>query len=245
MTRPLTTTPKIASRIIRLTAIVVMAITLSSCTNIGPFGHSPFGHSMWHGTQSVAKNAAAKNTANLWRAAPYTNQHYAKPYRAAYAYQQPHYKRQPIATGQQQSYAPRQTYGLRGQFNQSHVNKQNTQRRMSAPKIASHMPLRSLPMPVTMPMRPKTFSEGDELSYVKIGGGSSMADWKNCEQSAGGYFTPTPTGYRLNAQFDRCMRAKDYIAESEAHNVLRGSNNRARSMRAHDMKAHEYQTPLP
>lgn len=66
----------------------------------------------------------------------------------------------------------------------------------------------------------KTFSEGDQLSYVKMGGGSSMADWQACEREAGGYFTPREGRYGVNPNFDRCMRIKDYLPESEAQSRM-------------------------
>jgi len=61
---------------------------------------------------------------------------------------------------------------------------------------------------------------GDSLSYVKMGGGSKISDWQECEKQAGGYFVTTPTGFVLEPKFDSCMRSLGYKPESEAEAQL-------------------------
>ena len=61
---------------------------------------------------------------------------------------------------------------------------------------------------------------GDSLSYVKMGGGSKISDWQECEKQAGGYFVTTPTGFVLEPKFDNCMRSLGYKPESEAEAQL-------------------------
>lgn len=56
----------------------------------------------------------------------------------------------------------------------------------------------------------------DDISFVKIGGGSDMKDWKSCQQSAGNYFQMTDSGYRIDPNFENCMRSKGYKPENEA-----------------------------
>lgn len=61
----------------------------------------------------------------------------------------------------------------------------------------------------------------DDISFVKIGGGSDMKDWKSCQQSAGNYFQMTGSGYRIDPNFENCMRSKGYKPESEAQADLK------------------------
>ena len=57
---------------------------------------------------------------------------------------------------------------------------------------------------------------GEDLSYVKIGGGSKISDWQSCEGQAGSYFLTTATGFLVAPEFDSCMRSKGYKPEAEA-----------------------------
>lgn len=59
-----------------------------------------------------------------------------------------------------------------------------------------------------------------ELSWVKLGGPSEIRDWKACEQTAGAFAIPYQNSYRLKPEFIACMRAKNYVPESEAHRNL-------------------------
>ncbi len=66
---------------------------------------------------------------------------------------------------------------------------------------------------------------GDSLSYVKMGGGSQIADWQACEKQAGQYFQTTATGFIVDPAFDRCMRTSGYKPEAEAQSELELSAN--------------------
>jgi len=61
---------------------------------------------------------------------------------------------------------------------------------------------------------------GDSLSYVKMGGGSKISEWQDCEKQAGGYFIATPTGFIVDPKFDVCMRGFGYKPEAEAEAIL-------------------------
>lgn len=63
-------------------------------------------------------------------------------------------------------------------------------------------------------------SDTDQLSYVKIGGGANMADWQLCQKQAGEIALVGRSGYRINPEFDQCMRAKNYLPEQEALKAL-------------------------
>lgn len=65
--------------------------------------------------------------------------------------------------------------------------------------------------------------DSSSLSYVKLGGGSNIADWESCEKTAGGYFIPSSTGFSVLPAFDSCMRGKGYKSEAEAIAALERS----------------------
>lgn len=65
--------------------------------------------------------------------------------------------------------------------------------------------------------------DSSSLSYVKMGGGSNIADWESCEATAGGYFIPSSTGFSVLPAFDRCMRERGYKSEAEAIAALERS----------------------
>jgi len=60
----------------------------------------------------------------------------------------------------------------------------------------------------------------DEISFVKMGGGSDMQDWATCEVQAGGFVTVVQGGYLINPGFESCMRTKGYKPESEVADQL-------------------------
>ncbi|MGB3455518.1 MAG: hypothetical protein WBA35_04095 [Litorimonas sp.] len=56
----------------------------------------------------------------------------------------------------------------------------------------------------------------DLSSYVRMGGGASLADWRACETASGGYWTfdgATRAG-KLNPAFETCMTSQDYRVET-------------------------------
>ncbi len=61
---------------------------------------------------------------------------------------------------------------------------------------------------------------GDSLSYVKMGGGSKIADWQACEKQAGGHYQARSGRYVVKPKFDSCMRAAGYKPEAEAEAEL-------------------------
>jgi len=65
---------------------------------------------------------------------------------------------------------------------------------------------------------------GVDISYVKMGSGSDIADWQACETQVGGYMEYGQTGYAIDPAFDNCMRYKGYKPESEAKEELAGGN---------------------
>jgi len=60
----------------------------------------------------------------------------------------------------------------------------------------------------------------DNISFVKMGGGSDMQDWVMCETEAGGFIRVVEGGYLIDPGFESCMRAKGYKPESEISDVI-------------------------
>ena len=82
--------------------------------------------------------------------------------------------------------------------------------------------------PAALPSTPDTLSQpdvedelGDSFAYVRLDGGSDMADWQACEVATGGAFIVTHAGTTIADDFDRCLRAKGYMTETEARQRLR------------------------
>lgn len=60
-----------------------------------------------------------------------------------------------------------------------------------------------------------------DISFVKIGGGSNMHDWLMCESEAGGFIRVVQGGYLIEPGFESCMRKRGYKPESEVADALR------------------------
>lgn len=59
-----------------------------------------------------------------------------------------------------------------------------------------------------------------DISFVKMGGGSNMHDWLMCEAEAGGFVRVVQGGYLIEPAFETCMRSKGYKPESEVADQL-------------------------
>lgn len=62
----------------------------------------------------------------------------------------------------------------------------------------------------------------NDISFVKMGGGSNMQDWLMCEAEAGGFVRVVQGGYLIDPGFESCMRAKGYKPESEVADLIAG-----------------------
>ena len=59
------------------------------------------------------------------------------------------------------------------------------------------------------------------ISFVKMGGGSNMHDWLMCEAEAGGFVRVIQGGYLIEPGFESCMRKRGYKPENEVADQLR------------------------
>jgi hypothetical protein len=68
--------------------------------------------------------------------------------------------------------------------------------------------------PQAAPMQPAPTS-ADPYAYVRPNGTTDMADWQACEIQTGGAFIVTRGGVEIAPDFDRCLRAKGYLSETD------------------------------
>lgn len=54
-----------------------------------------------------------------------------------------------------------------------------------------------------------------DISFIKIGGGSDMQDWMNCEAEVGGYMSWENGENVVSQDFEICMRMNGYILEKD------------------------------
>lgn len=59
-----------------------------------------------------------------------------------------------------------------------------------------------------------------DISFIKMGGGSNMHDWLMCEAEAEGFVRVVQGGYLIEPKFETCMRARGYKPESEVADQL-------------------------
>lgn len=71
------------------------------------------------------------------------------------------------------------------------------------------------------PLASPPASNDKDVSYVKMGGGSNIADWQACETLAGGFTVTNLESFSVEADFDRCMRARGYKTEQESQAELK------------------------
>ena len=60
-----------------------------------------------------------------------------------------------------------------------------------------------------------SYSDPREVAFVKLNGQSSSADWQNCETRHKGYLYLSEYDFRLEPNFEVCMRNKGYVMASE------------------------------
>ena len=85
----------------------------------------------------------------------------------------------------------------------------------SAPAQIAYAPQQSMPYASSAQIDLAQTDVSDDISFVKVGGGSDMRDWSICEAESGSVFRILDTGYMIEPRFESCMRAKGYKPESE------------------------------
>ena len=191
--------------------IVAIGVSLTSCAQIGKMGGD-----MWGYTKSAAKFVSTPVT-KLLRGAPeqayvFEGSHISQEeVKAAFAndgqahygqttkrgeLQMPQYAELPVPhtpNYQPPVYAPQSYQTVYGNPPVAHA------------RVVQAQPKAPLAAPRTT----------QDISFVKMGGGSNMHDWLMCEAEAGGFVRVVQGGYIIEPGFESCMRGKGYKPESE------------------------------
>lgn len=198
---------------LRYLSLTVLATTLSGCAIMGPFGEN-----MWNHTRAFSAKTGHQITQFLRPAPPQPID------MALYDFETTGDADLNTQRLEGQLYVPPRPVKeeARGRF----APHMTLNAKPSASYMPDPVPAQSLnrldPVPIAAPsddrvavkMTPQ--EAASDISFVKIGGGSDMADWQACESLAGGLFTMNATGYDILPEFEQCMRAKGYTTETEA-----------------------------
>ena len=205
-------------KLTKITFIAALAVSLSGCAQISNFGDNMWGHTKnaWGYTKSAA-NFVASPVTKLLRSAPEPYyvfedasraQNMAKQAFRADGYQAPsqgfnapQFAQLPVPqTAAYQTHSP------------SAQPRQNEYRHapVAPSRVAQAQPIAPIATPQT----------SNDISFVKMGGGSNMQDWLMCEAEAGGFVQIVQGGYQIDPGFEHCMRMKGYKPESEVTDVI-------------------------
>ena len=208
----------------KMAILLSAAVSLSGCAQLGQLGSNVWGHTQnaWGYTKTAA-NFVASPVTNLLRSAPEQN----------YVFDNGHYSQQAVRTafasdGYAQRYGHTQKRGelIVPRLAQLPVPQTpNYQRPVYAPQsyqtVYGNPPVQPARVVEAQPMAPMTAPRAtQDISFVKMGGGSNMQDWVMCEAEAGGFVRVLQEGYLIEPGFERCMRAKGYKPESEVADQL-------------------------
>lgn len=205
-------------KLTKLTIVAAMTVSLSGCAQISKFGDNMWGHTKnaWGYTKSAA-NFVVSPVAKLLRSAPeqeyvfedvspdqtLESQAYKSDGSPSYSQELvvPQLAQLPLPQTpnyQAPAYSPKSYQGTYGK-----------------PAIA---PSRIVEAQPTAPLA--TPQPSNNISFVKVGGGSNMQDWLICEADAGGFVRIVQGGYLIDPGFEQCMRAKGYKPENEVADVI-------------------------
>lgn len=209
----------------KIAVTVSAAVTLTGCSQLGTLGNSVWGHTQnaWGYTKSAA-NFVASPVTKLLRSAPEQNYVFDNRYNSQQAVRNAF-----AADGQ--LYNPRELVHPRGelvvpQLAQLPVPQTpNYQNPVYPPQtyqsVYGNPPAQAKRVVEARPMAPLiTPRVTQDISFVKMGGGSNMQDWVTCEAQAGGFVQVLQEGYLIEPRFESCMRAKGYKPESEVADQL-------------------------
>jgi hypothetical protein len=193
------------THIIAKTALIAgLSVSLSGCVQIGSFGKSMWGHTKY------AANYVASPVVNLLRSTPRQDYVFeAMPdsqmaAKTAFAGDGRVQKRRGlIVPDLARLPEPQRPHYKARDYQQFYP---------TAPEYAPEY----APAYAPAQMAEAAPNSTDDISFVKIGGGSNMNDWLSCEAEAGGFIRVTQNGYLVDPGFESCMRAKGYKPESEA-----------------------------
>lgn len=205
----------------KLTKIAIIAaasVSLSGCAQIAKFGDDMWDHTKnaWGYTKSAA-NFVASPVTKLLRSAPQQQYVFEDASRA-----QNMAKQAFMSDG----YSPQDRYLIAPQRAQLPVPQtpnyqspvyvpQRYQREYDTSSVIPRRVVEAQPVaPITAPR------SSNDISFIKMGGGSNMQDWLMCEAEAGAFVRVVQGGYLIDPGFETCMRTKGYTPESEVADVI-------------------------
>jgi len=205
-------------KLTKLTIIAAVTVSLSGCTQITKLGDNMWGHTKnaWGYTKSAA-NFVASPVTKLLRSAPeqkfvFEDASYAQDM-ARQAFKSdgtPAYSDQLIVPDLAYLPVP-QTPNYQAPV----YAPQSYQSVYGNPPVAPTRVVQAQPAaPLAAPQT------SNNISFVKMGGGSNMQDWVMCEAEAGGFIRIVQGGYLIDTGFEHCMRALGYKPESEVVDVI-------------------------
>jgi len=213
-----------SQKLTKMTLIAAMTVSLSGCAQITKLGDNMWGHTKnaWGYTKSAA-NFVVSPVTNLLRSAPEPEyvfqdaayaQNMAKQafYSNGYPYldEYPAHNQGFISPDLAQLPAP-QTPSYQAPVHAPQSYQSAYGHPPAAPsRVAEARPVAPLAAP----------QPSDDISFVKMGGGSNMQDWLMCEAEAGGFVRVVQGGYLIDPGFESCMRAKGYKPESEVAGLI-------------------------
>ncbi len=198
------------THIIAKTALIAgLSVSLSGCAQIGSFGKSMWGHTKY------AANYVASPVVNLLRSTP--RQDYVfeglpdsqMAAKTAFAGDGRAQNRRGLIVPDLARLPDPQTPHYKARDHQQFYPAAPEYASAYAPEYAPAKMAEAAPQNLAQ-------RQTDDISFVKIGGGSNMHDWLTCETQAGGFIHVTQSGYLVDPGFESCMRGKGYKPESEA-----------------------------
>jgi len=63
---------------------------------------------------------------------------------------------------------------------------------------------------------PAAYRDPRDAGFVKLNGKSEAIDWRNCETLSRGYLFISEDDFRLDPEFEVCMRNKGYVLSTES-----------------------------
>ena len=209
-------------KLAKVTVLAALTVSLSGCAQISQFGDNMWGHTKnaW-GYSKTAANFVVSPVTKLLRSAPSQN----------YVFESAAVSQQRVKTAflndgkllasqvQAQGLVTPQLAQLptpQTPHDQQPVYApQSYQSAYANPSLTPQLVIEAAPIAALS--APRTT---DNISFVKMGGGSNMQDWVMCEAEAGGFIRIVQSGYLIEPRFESCMRAKGYKPENEVAEAL-------------------------
>ena len=205
-------------KLTKVTILAAVAVSLSGCVQITKLGDNMWGHTKnaWGYTKTAA-NFVASPVTKLLRSTPKQHYVFEDASRAQNMAKQaflsdgkPNYARANISPQLAEIGVPQTPNYQELAYSQQPYRSEYSHLPVAPSRIVEAQPRKSVAATPT----------SNNISFVKMGGGSNMQDWVMCEAEAGGFIRVVQGGYLIDPGFESCMRAKGYKPESEVADAL-------------------------